>query len=116
MRLNSIKENHQIFQDIISHFKIQNFFDKIISGKLTSKNSFESRFDTKKSIYKKILSDLKFDDLNEILVVGNLFSDILPAHELGIDSIMIKGSFGFDNSQNFPCNKISKIEEIHNFI
>ena len=48
--------------------------------------------------------------------MGNLFSDILPANNLGIESIMIKGSFGFDNSQNYSINQISELEEIFKFI
>ena len=62
------------------------------------------------------MNRLKINDPKDVLVVGNLFSDILPANSLGIDSIMIKGSFGFDNSQNHLINQILELEEIFKFI
>ena len=70
----------------------------------------------KKILYEKILNKLRINDSKDILVIGNLFSDILPANSLGIDSIMIRGSFGFDNSQNHAINQISELEEIFEFI
>jgi len=47
-----------------------------------------------------------------VLVIGNLKSDIIPANELKIKSIMIKGSFRFDRSHRIICHKIKKFDEI----
>jgi len=117
LALNSIQSNHKNFLNLLEKLKIKNYFQEIITNKLISSNrSYQDRYNMKKIMYKKILEKLKIDNLNDVLVIGNLFSDILPANALGIDSIMIKGSFGFDNSQNHLINKISKLEEIFKFI
>ena len=117
LTLNSIQSNHKNFLNILEKLKIKNYFQEIVTNKLILANSsYQDRYNMKKIMYKKILEKLKIDNLNDVLVVGNLFSDILPANALGIDSIMIKGSFGFDNSQNHLTNKISKLEEIFKFI
>ena len=117
LALNSIQSNHNNFLEIVENFKIKDYFNEIVTDKLTLfSNSYENRYNTKKKLYEKILKNLKIDKPKEILVIGNLFSDILPANTLGIDSIMIKGSFGFDNSQNHSHNQISKLEEIYKFI
>jgi FMN phosphatase YigB (HAD superfamily) len=117
LALNSIQSNYNNFLEIVENFKIKDYFNEIVTDKLTLfSNSYENRYNTKKKLYEKILKNLKIDKPKEILVIGNLFSDILPANTLGIDSIMIKGSFGFDNSQNHSHNQISKLEEIYKFI
>ena len=115
--LNSIQSNHTNFLNIVENFKIKNYFQEIVTDKLvSSNNSYQNRYNIKKILYEKILNRLKINDPKDVLVVGNLFSDILPANNLGIESIMIKGSFGFDNSQNHLINQISKLEEIFKFI
>ena len=117
LALNSIQSNHNNFLEIVENFKIKGYFHEIVTDKLTSSyNSYQNRYNTKKRLYEKILKKIKIDKPEEILVIGNLFSDILPANTLGIKSIMIKGSFGFDNSQNHSYNQISKLEEIYKFI
>ena len=117
MALNSIQSNHTNFLNIVENFKIKNYFQEIVTDKLvSSNNSYQNRYNVKKILYEKILNKLKINDPKDVLVVGNLFSDILPANSLGINSIMIKGSFGFDNSQNHLINQISKLEEIFKFI
>jgi FMN phosphatase YigB (HAD superfamily) len=117
LALNSIQSNHNNFLEIVENFKIKGYFHEIVTNKLTSSyNSYQNRYNTKKRLYEKILKKIKIDKPEEILVIGNLFSDILPANTLGIESIMIKGSFGFDNSQNHSYNRISKLEEIYKFI
>jgi len=117
LALNSIKENHQNFLNTLNTFQIQNYFENIISQKLfLSVDSFESRSKTKKLMYEKILSELEFLNKENILIIGNLFSDIIPGHDMKIDSILIEGSFGFDTSHNHPCDKISKLAEIYKFI
>ena len=83
---------------------------------ISSENSYQNRCNTKKVLYQKILNKLKSNSLEKILVIGNLFSDIVPANELGIESIMIKGSFGFDISQLNSSQKIENLEEIYEFI
>ena len=67
----------------------------------------------KKSMYQDIMSDFELIDKDDILIIGNLFSDIIPANELNIDSLMIEGSFSFDMSQNYPCKKIPKLKKWH---
>jgi|TARA_B110000495_G_scaffold197791_1_gene208605 phosphoglycolate phosphatase-like HAD superfamily hydrolase len=115
--LNSIQSNHTNFLNILENFKIKNYFQEIVTDKLVSSNSsYQNRYNVKKKLYEKILNRLKINDPKDVLVVGNLFSDILPANSLGIDSIMIKGSFGFDNSQNHLINQILELEEIFKFI
>ena len=115
--LNSIQSNHTNFLNIVENFKIKNYFDEIITdNSISSNSSYQNRYNIKKVLYEKILNRLKINDPKDVLVVGNLFSDILPANSLGIDSIMIKGSFGFDNSQNHSINQISELEEIFKFI
>ena len=117
LALNSIQSNHNNFLEIVKNFKIKDYFHEIVTDKLTSSsNSYENRYNTKKKLYEKILKKIKIDETEKILVIGNLFSDILPANTLGIESIMIKGSFGFDNSQNHLYKQISKLEEIYKFI
>ena len=117
LALNSIQSNHNNFLEIVENFKIKGYFYEIVTDKLTSSyNSYQNRYNTKKRLYEKILKKIKIDKPEEILVIGNLFSDILPANTLGIESIMVKGSFGFDNSQNHSYNQISKLEEIYKFI
>mgnify|MGYP001485028955 CR=1 FL=1 len=117
LALNSIKENHQNFLNTLQDFQIQNYFENITSQKLLlSDDSFESRAKTKKSMYDKILSQLELFNKENILIIGNLFSDIIPGHDMGIDSLLIEGSFGFDTSYNYSCDKISKLDEIYKFI
>ena len=117
LALNSIQSNHNNFLDIVENFKIKNYFYEIVTEKLTSvNNSYENRYNTKMKLYKKILNKIKIYQPEKILVIGNLFSDILPANTLGIESIMIKGSFGFDNSQSHWHNQISQLEEIYKFV
>ena len=70
----------------------------------------------KKSMYQDIMSDFELIDKDDILIFGNLFSDIIPANELNIDSLMIEGSFSFDMSQNYPCKKIPKLKNILEFV
>ena len=117
LALNSIQSNHNNFLEIVKNFKIKDYFNEIVTDKLTSShNSYENRYNTKKKLYEKIFKKIKIDEPEKILVIGNLFSDILPANNLGIESIMIKGSFNFDNSQNHSINQISELEEIYKFI
>ena len=115
--LNSIQSNHTNFLNVVENFKIKSYFQEIVTDKLvSSNNSYQNRYNVKKILYEKILDKLKINDSKDVLVVGNLFSDILPANNLGIESIMIKGSFNFDNSQNHSINQISELEEIYKFI
>ena len=117
LALNSIQSNHNNFLNILENFRLDNYFKEIITQELIfSNNSYQNRYNTKKTLYQKILNNLKFDSLEKILVVGNLFSDIIPANDLGIESIMIKGSFEFDISQSYSCQKIKNLEEIYKFI
>jgi phosphoglycolate phosphatase-like HAD superfamily hydrolase len=117
LALNSIQLNHNNFLNILENFRLNNYFKEIITQKLIfSNNSYQNRYNTKKILYQKILNNLKFDSLEKILVVGNLFSDIIPANDLGIESIMIKGSFEFDISQSYSCQKIKNLEEIYKFV
>ena len=81
-----------------------------------SENSFQNRSILKKSMYQDIMSKFELIDKDDILIIGNLFSDIIPANELNIDSFMIKGSFSFDMSQNYPCKKILKLKNILEFV
>ena len=91
--------------------------EEIATQKLIPSNeSYESRFNTKIILYNKILNKLKFKNQKKILVIGNLFSDILSAKSLNMKYVMIKGSFNFDNSQNYECNKITELQEIYKFI
>ena len=115
--LNSIQSNHTNFLNVVENFKIKNYFHEIVTdNSISSNSSYQKRYNVKKILYEKILNRLKINDPKDVLVVGNLFSDILPADSLGIDSIMIKGSFGFDNSHNYSINQISELEEIFKFI
>jgi phosphoglycolate phosphatase-like HAD superfamily hydrolase len=115
--LNSIQSNHTNFLNVVENFKIKNYFHEIVTdNSISSNSSYQNRYNVKKILYEKILNRLKINDPKDVLVVGNLFSDILPANSLKIDSIMIKGSFGFDNSQNYSINQISELEEIFKFI
>ena len=117
LALNSIQSNHDNFLNILKNFRVNDYFKEIITQKLIfSNNSYQNRYNTKKTLYQKILNNLKFDSLEKILVVGNLFSDIVPANDLGIESIMIKGSFEFDISQSYSCQKIKNLEEIYKFV
>ena len=117
LALNSIKSNHNNFLNIIKSFKLENYFEEIATQKLIPSNeSYESRFNTKIILYNKILNKLKFKNQKGILVIGNLFSDILSAKSLNMKYVMIKGSFNFDNSQNYECNKITELQEIYKFI
>lgn len=113
--LNSIQSDHQKFLDIIEQLEIKKYFQKIFTSKLTkSKNSFYDRCNVKKSLYLEILSE--FTDIKNILIIGNLFSDIIPANDLNIDTLLIKGSFGFDISSNIQHTKIIELKEIYDFI
>lgn len=113
--LNSIQSNHQDFLDVIEQFEIKKYFQKIFTSKLNkSKNSFSDRYNVKKSLYLEILSE--FTNIKNILVIGNLFSDIIPANDLNIETLLIKGSFGFDTSSNVQHTKIIELNEIYDFI
>ena len=115
--LNSIQSNHTNFLNVVENFKIKNYFHEIVTdNSISSNSSYQNRYNVKKILYEKILNRLKINDPKDVLVVGNLFSDILPANSLKIDSIMIKGSFGFDNSQNHSIKQISELDEIYKFI
>lgn len=115
--LNSLQPQHKILLNVLEHFKIKQFFKKIISRSLSSsENSFQNRSILKKSMYQDIMSEFELIDKDDILIIGNLFSDIIPANELNIDSFMIEGSFSFDMSQNYPCKKISKLKNILEFV
>lgn len=115
--LNSLQFQPKIFLNVLEHFKIKQFFKKIISRSLSSsENSFQNRSILKKSMYQDIMSEFELIDKDDILIIGNLFSDIIPANELNIDSFMIEGSFSFDMSQNYPCKKILKLKNILEFV
>ena len=115
--LNSLQPQHKVLLNILEHFKIKQFFKKIISRSLSPpENSFQNRSILKKSMYKDIISEFELIDKDDILIIGNLFSDIIPANELNIDSLMIEGSFNFDISQNYPCKKIPKLKNILEFV
>jgi len=115
--LNSLQPQHKVLLNILEHFKIKQFFKKIISRSLSPpENSFQNRSILKKSMYKDIISEFELIDKDDILIIGNLFSDIIPANELNIDSLMIEGSFSFDISQNYPCKKIPKLKNILEFV
>ena len=115
--LNSLQPEHKILLNVLEHFKIKQFFKKIISKNLSSaENSFQNRSLLKKSMYQDIMSEFELINKNDILIIGNLLSDIIPANELNIDTFMIEGSFSFDMSQNYPCKKILKLKNILEFI
>ena len=115
--LNSLQPQHKVLLNILEYFKIKPFFKKIISRNLpSSENSFQNRSMLKKSMYQDIMSDFELIDKDDILIIGNLVSDIIPANELNIDSLMIEGSFSFDMSQNYPCKKIPKLKNILEFV
>ena len=115
--LNSLQPQHNVLLNILEYFDIKHFFKKIISRSLSSsENSFQNRSKLKKSMYQDIMAEFELIDKVDILIIGNLFSDIIPADELNIDSLMIEGSFSFDMSQNHPCKKISKLKNILEFV
>ena len=112
--LNSIQSDHKKFQKILTHFKINDFFQKIFIEQLsTTKNSAEDRIQLKDLLYQKIISEFNFvNNKKNVLVIGNLLSDIIPAENLNLKSLMIEGSFGFDNSTHYPCTQISDLRQI----
>ena len=115
--LNSLQPQHNVLLNILEYFDIKHFFKKIISRNLpSSENSFQNRSMLKKSMYQDIMDEFELIDKVDILIIGNLFSDIIPANELNIDSLMIEGSFSFDMSQNYPCKKILKLKNILEFV
>ena len=112
--LNSIQSDYRKFQKILTYFKINDFFQKIFINQLsTTKNSMEDRIQLKELLYEKIVSEFNFvNNKKNVLVIGNLFSDVIPAENLNLKSLMIEGSFGFDNSIYHPCTQISDLRQI----
>jgi len=78
---------------------------------MTEKN----RIEIKSEFYKQIISEFKFNKKN-VIVIGNLASDIIPAENLNLKSLMIKGSFGFDDHLCQTCDQIDKLKQILNFL
>ncbi len=116
--LNSIQSDYQKFQKILTHFKINDFFQKIFINQLsTTKNSIEDRIQLKELLYEKIISEFNFiNNKKNVLVIGNLLSDIIPAKNLNLKSLMIEGSFGFDNSMDYSCTQINELKQILEFV
>lgn len=116
--LNSIQSDYQKFQKILTYFKINDFFQKIFINQLsTTKNSIEDRIQLKELLYEKIISEFNFiNNKKNVLVIGNLLSDIIPAKNLNLKSLMIEGSFGFDNSMDYSCTQINELKQILEFV
>ncbi len=116
--LNSIQSDYQKFQKILTYFKINDFFQKIFINQLsTTKNSMEDRIQLKELLYEKIISEFNFiNNKKNVLVIGNLLSDIIPAKNLNLKSLMIEGSFGFDNSMDYSCTQINELKQILEFV
>jgi|LULS01.1.fsa_nt_gb phosphoglycolate phosphatase-like HAD superfamily hydrolase len=116
--LNSIQSDYQKFQKILTYFKINDFFQKIFINQLsTTKNSMEDIIQLKELLYEKIISEFNFiNNKKNVLVIGNLLSDIIPAKNLNLKSLMIEGSFGFDNSMDYSCTQINELKQILEFV
>lgn len=116
--LNSIQSDFKKFQKILAYFKINSFFQKIFIEQLpTTKNSTKNRTQVKEFLYEKIVSEFNFvNNKKNVLVIGNLFSDIIPAKNLNLKPLMIEGSFGFDNSMDHPCTQINELKQILEFV
>jgi|APSaa5957512535_1039671.scaffolds.fasta_scaffold00449_30 FMN phosphatase YigB (HAD superfamily) len=115
--LNSIQSNNENFQKMLKHFNIKNYFQKIITNDLSKKKNFneQSRIKIKNKFYKQIISEFRFNEKN-VIVIGNLASDMIPAANLNLRSFMIKGSFGFDNYKSQNCIQINELKQILDFI
>jgi len=99
-----------------NHILVVNSYFKKVYGKKDRRLVMKTTKDIlefKRITYKQILLDFNFlKKINDVLVIGNLKTDIIPANELKIKSIMIKGSFRFDRSHQIICHKIKKFDEI----
>ena len=117
LTLNSIQSNNKNFQNVLKHFEINHYFQKIITSdsSTTRNNKEQNRIEIKSEFYKQIISEFEFDKKN-VIVVGNLASDIIPAENLNLKSLMIKGSFGFDDHMCKTCVQISKLKQILDFL
>jgi len=117
LTLNSIQSNNKNFQNVLKYFKINHYFQKIITSdsSTTRNNKEQNRIEIKSEFYKQIISEFEFDKKN-VIVVGNLASDIIPAENLNLKSLMIKGSFGFDDHMCKTCVQISKLKQILDFL
>ena len=117
LTLNSIQSNNKNFQNVLKYFGINHYFQKIVtSDSSISKYSKEkNRIEIKSEFYKQIISEFKFNKKN-VIVIGNLASDIIPAENLNLKSLMIKGSFGFDDHLCQTCDQIDKLKQILNFL
>ena len=113
--VNSAGSDYKILTKLLSRFRIHRYFKKVYGKKdrrLVMKTT-KDILEFKRITYKQILLDFNFlKKINDVLVIGNLKSDIIPANELKIKSIMIKGSFRFDRSHQIICHKIKKFDEI----
>ena len=116
--LNSIQSDNKKFQEILKFFKINDFFQKIFVEQLHgTENLIQDRIQLKEFLYEKIVSEFNFiNDKKNVLVVGNLVSDIMPAENLNLKSLMIEGSFGFDNSMQNTGTQITELKQILGFI
>lgn len=72
---------------------------------------YDSNSGTKSAVYKGILQDLKLEP-NECLVVANTLEDLLPAIGLGMKSLGIKGSYGFDPALQNHVKMIANLNEL----
>ena len=117
LTLNSIQSNSKNFQNVLKHFKINHYFQKIITSdsSIMKYNEEKNRVKIKSEFYKQIISEFKFDKKN-VIVVGNLASDIIPAENLNLKSLIIEGSFGFDNHVCQTCNQINELKQILDFL
>ena len=117
LTLNSIQSNNKNFQNVLKYFEINHYFQKIITSdsSIMKYNEEENRVKIKSEFYKQIISEFKFDKKN-VIVVGNLASDIIPAENLNLKSLIIEGSFGFDNHVCQTCNQINELKQILDFL
>jgi FMN phosphatase YigB (HAD superfamily) len=113
--------------NILKRLKLENYFLIIVTSRTETaslasflksrkldqffKAVYDSNSGTKSAIYNGILQNLKLAP-NECLVVANTLEDLLPAIGLGMRSIGIKGSYGFDPALQNHVKIIANLNEL----
>ena len=112
--LNSIQSNRKSFIETLKDLELLTYFQDVYTTKmLLNKSNSDQRIKLKKNMYSRIISDHKILKNNSnTFVVGNLFSDLIPAKFFHLNTLLIRGSYGFDSEKLYNSKQILSLGKI----
>jgi len=110
----SNRENKKFIIKILKKLHISLYINAVYCKTYNEKKKIKiDNIKLKEELYRKVISDLESKhNISNVIVVGNLKSDIIAAKKLKIRTIGIKGSFRYDSGLSKITHTIENLEDL----